>query len=105
MTLTKSETNEDTGEEEERTIPVAKSFVVFNLDQIDGIEAPDAQPTPVAEGFDPLLVGEALLARSGALIHEGVRRLFTLLARMLLPCLIATALQKPALIMRRPPMS
>ncbi|MCR9194548.1 MAG: ArdC-like ssDNA-binding domain-containing protein, partial [Hyphomonas sp.] len=38
-TITKTEENERTGEEEERNIPFMKGYTVFNVEQIDGLPA------------------------------------------------------------------
>lgn len=76
-TLTKTE-DDGQGEDREVKIPMARAFTLFNLDQIDGIKAPDAAPAEAetGPGFDPLAAGEALLNRSGATIHEGSTEAF-----------------------------
>ena len=59
----------ESGETETRKASFAKSFFVFNLDQIDGIEPPET----VAAGntWDAHQAAEALLKSSGARIAEG----------------------------------
>ena len=61
------------GEEQVETIPIARAFTVFNLDQIDGIDA--ARPT-LGGGFEPRAAAEALLQASGVTIHHGGARAF-----------------------------
>ncbi len=43
-TLTRTEINEQTGEEAERGIPFLKSYTVFNADQIEGLPAQYVKP-------------------------------------------------------------
>lgn len=43
--LTKTETNADTGEEEEHAIPFMKGYTVFNIEQIEDLPAPFYAPT------------------------------------------------------------
>ena len=62
------ETNTETGETETKTGAVLKSFRVFNLDQIDGIQAPAATDRPA---FEILADAEALLQKTPAPIREG----------------------------------
>ena len=56
------------GETEIKTGAVLKSFRVFNLDQIDGIEAPAREPRPA---FEALADAERLLQHTPAPIREG----------------------------------
>ncbi len=65
------ETNTDTGETETVKGAVLKSFRVFNLDQIDGIEAPATEARPV---FEILADAERLLQHTPAPIREGGAR-------------------------------
>jgi len=52
---------EDTETGEDKLIPMLKKFTVFNMDQIDGIEAPDIEPRdPDAEPTQPMAVAEAI---------------------------------------------
>ena len=62
------ETNTDTGETETKTGAVLKFFRVFNLDQIDGIDAPTPEPRPA---FVAIENAERILAASPAPIHIG----------------------------------
>lgn len=68
------ETDADTGEEIKNRVPMLRTFTVFNLDQIDGIEQPE--PLAVGEGFEPIDQAEAVLRASGVTIHEGGARAF-----------------------------
>ena len=43
-TLTRTDLNEETGEEDERGIPFLKSYSVFNADQIEGLPAKLIKP-------------------------------------------------------------
>ncbi len=63
-----TETNSETGETETTRGAVLKSFRVFNLDQIDGIEAPAPEARPA---FEILADAETLLQRTPAPIREG----------------------------------
>jgi antirestriction protein ArdC len=62
------ETNTETGETETKTGAVLKSFRVFNLDQIDGIETLATEARPA---FEVLADAEALLQHTPAPIREG----------------------------------
>ena len=62
------ETNSETGETETTRGAVLKSFRTFNLDQIDGIEAPATEPR---EAFEILADAERLLQHTPAPIREG----------------------------------
>lgn len=59
----------DQGDESTRNIGFAKSFFVFNLDQCEGIERPDA--IPAGEAWQNHAAAEALIKASGARIFEG----------------------------------
>lgn len=50
-TLVKTETDERTGDEEERTIPFMKGYTVFNVEQIDGL--PDHYYAAAQDGHNP----------------------------------------------------
>lgn len=63
----------DDGEPETEQFRVIRQFKVFNLDQIDGIEAPDERPR---FGFAPITVVERLLDLSGVPISHGGGRAF-----------------------------
>lgn len=63
-------------EDGKRTIPMLKTFVVFNLDQIAGLDHLRPQPPKAGEVFEPILVAEEILKKSGARIVEGGPRAF-----------------------------
>ena len=65
-----------TGEPKVRTIPVLKSFTVFNAEQMDNVPAFD--PTP--KDFKPVEAAEAIIAGSGAKIRMGAEEPRYLLA-------------------------
>ncbi|ELI8051434.1 hypothetical protein RSF18_004169, partial [Yersinia enterocolitica] len=57
-------------------IPMLKTFTVFNVEQIDGLEM-GAEIEPLAVGeFDPLPQVEALFQRTGANISERGQQVF-----------------------------
>lgn len=58
--------------EEKRKIPLMRSFVVFNLDQIEGIER---EQWTLPEGFG-VEAAETIISGSGATIHHGGDRAF-----------------------------
>ena len=62
------------GQEIIEKIPVLRSFTVFNLDQIDGVEVPEQ--APANGGFDPIEAVETVLVASGVKIHESGTRAF-----------------------------
>lgn len=68
--------NDETEEDGKRTIPMLKSFVVFNLDQIAGLDHLRAKPPKEGEVFLPIVVADELLRKSGARIVEGGPRAF-----------------------------
>jgi antirestriction protein ArdC len=67
------DTNTDTGEVETKTGAVLKSFTVFNLDQIDGIEPPAREPRPAFQAIED---AERILQASPARIIEGGAQAF-----------------------------
>lgn len=71
-TVTRTETDEETGEEEERDIPFMKGYTVFNVEQIEGL--PDHFYAPAAPRLDPVQrieYAEAFFAATGAEIRHG----------------------------------
>ena len=50
--VTRTETDSDTGEESERDIPFLKDYTVFNVEQIDGL--PAHFTAPAAPQLDPV---------------------------------------------------
>jgi antirestriction protein ArdC len=77
-TITKTEQNEDTGEDEEHKIPFMKGYTVFNVEQIDALPphyyAQAQAPTLSAEERDAKL--EAFFAATGADIRHGGNRAY-----------------------------
>ena len=67
------DTNATTGETETTRGAILKSFRVFNLDQIDGIEAPAKEERPA---FIAINDAERILAKSPAVIHLGGTQAF-----------------------------
>ena len=67
------ETNPETGETETTRGAVLKSFRVFNLDQIDGIEAPAREERPAFQAIED---AERILQASPARIIEGGAQAF-----------------------------
>lgn len=63
-----TETNKDTGETETTRGAILKTFTAFNLDQIDGIEAP---ATEERQAFEVLEDAERIMAASPAPIKIG----------------------------------
>jgi len=71
-TLTRTETDTETGEELERDIPFMKGYTVFNVEQIDGL--PAHYHTPARPRLDPVRRidhAEAFFAATGADIRHG----------------------------------
>ena len=70
-TITKIEEQENGGEEE-RTIPFMKAYVVFNVDQIEGLpECYYVRPEPVIDPAQRIEHAEGLFAATGADIRHG----------------------------------
>jgi antirestriction protein ArdC len=70
--LKREQIDQATGEIAEKVIPLLRSYVVFNTDQIDGLEIPTIQRC----GFTGIEAAESLLANSGATIEEGGAKAF-----------------------------
>jgi antirestriction protein ArdC len=76
--ITKTEQNEETGEDEEHKIPFMKGYTVFNVEQIDDLpaqyyataQAPQLEP---AQRFDH---AEQFFKNTGAIIKHGGNRAF-----------------------------
>lgn len=68
------ETNEK-GQDIVEKIPMLRSFTVFNLDQIEGIELPELD-NALEGGFDPIEAAEIVLNASGVIINECGTRAF-----------------------------
>lgn len=76
-TMTHRETDDQTGEENERNIPFLKGYTVFNTEQIDGLSesyltAPLPRPTSVERNTR----AEAFATATGAVIQHGGDRAF-----------------------------
>ena len=63
-----TDTNKDTGETETTKGAILKAFTAFNLDQIDGIQAPAKEDRPA---FTAIEDAERILQASPAVIHIG----------------------------------
>lgn len=80
-TLTRTETDEESGEETEQAIPFMKGYTVFNVEQIDGLPAhyyalAEARLDPVQR----IERAEAFFAATGATIHHGGNRAYYTIA-------------------------
>lgn len=71
-TVTRTETDETTGEENERDIPFLKGYTVFNVEQIEGL--PAHYYAPAAAPLDPVqrdASADAFFTQAGAEIRHG----------------------------------
>lgn len=68
--------DDEAAEEGKRTIPMLKTFVVFNLDQIEGLEHRRPELPDTGAVFEPIQVAEAILHKSRARIVEGGTRAY-----------------------------
>ncbi|MCW5687102.1 MAG: DUF1738 domain-containing protein [Pseudolabrys sp.] len=71
-TFSRTETDPDTGAEEERDIPFLKGYTVFNVEQVDGL--PKHFYGKPASRLDPvqrIATAEAFFAATGAIIRHG----------------------------------
>ena len=73
------EVNEQ-GQERIDKIPMLRSFSVFNLDQIDGLDLSELA-LPLMGGFDPIAAAECVLNASNVTIHEHGTRAFYSVSR------------------------
>jgi antirestriction protein ArdC len=70
--ITRTETDEATGEENERAIPFMKGYTVFNVEQIDGLpEHYYAKPEPKSDAVQRIAHAESFFAATGAEIRHG----------------------------------
>lgn len=70
--LTRTEADDETGEESEREIPFMKGYTVFNVEQIDGLPAHYyAQPVVRSEPVQRIAEAEAFFAATGACVRHG----------------------------------
>jgi len=87
--ITRTETDEKTGEEIDRETPFLKGYIVFNVEQIDGL--PETYYSKAAPKLDPvarIAHADKFLAAQGATIRHGGNRAFYSMA--------ADAIQMPA---------
>ena len=68
--------DDEAEEDGKRTIPLLKPFVVFNLDQIAGLDHLRPEPPKGGEVFEPIQQAESIIKKSGAKILEGGTRAF-----------------------------
>lgn len=76
-TMTRSETDDQTGEENERNVPFLKGYTVFNTEQIDGLPerfntVPFSRPATVERNARV----EVFATATGAMIRHGGNRAF-----------------------------
>ena len=75
--ITRTETNEDTGEEAARDIRFMKGYTVFNVEQVEGL--PAHYYAPAAPRLDPVARiehAESFFAATGASIRHGGNRAY-----------------------------
>lgn len=71
-TVTRTETDQEIGEEQERDIPFMKGYTVFNVGQIEGLPAHFyARPEPRLDPVQRIEQAEAFFAATGAKIRHG----------------------------------
>ena len=86
-TVTRTQTDEETGEEQERDIPFLKGYTVFNVEQIEGLPAHFyARPEPRLDPVQRIDHAEAFFAATGAEIRNGVPRPTTPSIRTMCRC-------------------
>lgn len=70
--ISKTELDEDTGDELERTIPFLKAYTVFNVEQIEGLPGHFyARAEPVMNPDERIAHAETFFAATGAAIRNG----------------------------------
>jgi antirestriction protein ArdC len=79
-TITRTETNDGTGEESERDIPFMKGYTVFNVEQIDGLpEHFYPKPAPRSEELLRIEQAEAFFAATKAVVrHSGTQAYYSI---------------------------
>lgn len=71
-TLSRTETDESTGEENERQIPYMKGYTVFNAEQVEGLPAQFyALAEPASSTVERIARAETFFAQTGATIRHG----------------------------------
>lgn len=75
--ITRSETDEATGEETERDIPFMKGYTVFNVEQVEGLPAQYYAPAqPRLEPLQRIARADAFFAATAAEIRSGGNRAY-----------------------------
>jgi antirestriction protein ArdC len=76
-TITRSETDSETGEDRERDIPFMKAYTVFNAEQVDGLPAQFySVAAPAGDAMQRIAAAEAFFANTGAVVSHGGNRAF-----------------------------
>lgn len=76
-TLSRTETDEKTGEESERNIPFLKSYAVFNAEQVEGLPEHFSQrPEKAREPVQRIERAEAFIRLTGAEVRHGGDRAY-----------------------------
>ena len=76
-TITRTETDEATGEEQERDIPFMKGYTVFNAEQVEGLPAHFyALQAPALDPVARIERAEAFFAATGATVRHGGNQAF-----------------------------
>lgn len=76
-TITRTEADPKTGEEQERDIPFMKGYTVFNVEQVEKLPAHFyALAEPVADSVQRIAAAEAFFANTGAKVSNGGNRAF-----------------------------
>jgi antirestriction protein ArdC len=75
--ITRKETDEKTGDEIDREIPFLKGYIVFNVEQIEGLpETYYAKAAPLSDPVARIAHAEKFFAAPGATIRHGGNRAF-----------------------------
>jgi antirestriction protein ArdC len=74
--VTRTETNTATGEDEERNIPFLKAYTVFNVEQVDGLPSRFYLTEPAADRVGRIERADAFFASTGAQISHGGNRAY-----------------------------
>jgi antirestriction protein ArdC len=80
--ITRKETDEKTGDEIDREIPFLKGYIVFNVEQIDGL--PEAYYAKAAPSLDPVIriahADKFFTALGATIRHGGIRAFYSIAA-------------------------
>lgn len=74
--VTRTENNEETGEARERSVPFLRAYVVFNMEQIDGLAASYYPAHGARYETQPVDAAERIFAATGADVRHGGARAF-----------------------------